>query len=85
MRPSRQLRFKLGKRHHRYQRQGVQGHLLAVRALTQQEVVMSDHEGLDWEDIALAGALAEEMAEEEKELERMERELSKEDENDDDV
>jgi len=46
---------------------------------------MCDHDGLDWEDIGLAGALAEEMAEEQKELERMERELSQEDVNDDDV
>jgi hypothetical protein len=49
------------------------------------EISMCDHDGLDWEDIGLAGALAEEMAEEQKELERMERELSQEDVNDDDV
>ena len=29
---------------------------------------MCDHDGLNWEDIGLAGALAKELAEEEKEL-----------------
>ena len=45
---------------------------------------MSDHDydGLDWEDIALAGALAEQMAEEQKELERLKRQFQEEDEND---
>jgi hypothetical protein len=41
---------------------------------------MCDHndgfDGLDWQDIALAGALAEEMAEEEKECERLRKDLS---------
>ena len=37
---------------------------------------MCDHDGPDWMDIALAGALAEEMAEAEKERERMRKELS---------
>jgi hypothetical protein len=32
-----------------------------------------DHDGLDWEDIGLAGALAEEIAEEEKERQRVRR------------
>jgi hypothetical protein len=40
---------------------------------------MCDHkdgfDGLDWEDIALAGALAEEIAEEERERERIRREM----------
>ena len=35
---------------------------------------MCDHGGLDWEDIGLAGSLAEEMAEEEKERERLRKE-----------
>jgi len=38
------------------------------------EVLMCNHDGLDWEDIGLAGALAEEMAEEEKERERLRKE-----------
>ena len=47
---------------------------------------MCEHDGLDWEDIALAGALAEEMAEEEKERERIRKELeeAEKDEDDDD-
>jgi hypothetical protein len=43
---------------------------------------MCDHEKLDWQDIGLAGALAEEMAEEEKERERLRKDLS---ENENDV
>jgi hypothetical protein len=43
---------------------------------------MCDHDGPDWMDIGLAGALAEEMAEEEKERERLRKELI---ENEDDV
>jgi hypothetical protein len=47
---------------------------------------MCDHDdgfdGFDWQYIALAGTLAEEMAEEEKERERLRKELSR---NDDDV
>jgi hypothetical protein len=37
---------------------------------------MCDHDGLDWEAIGLAGALAEEMAEEEKGRERLRKDLS---------
>jgi hypothetical protein len=36
-----------------------------------------DHDGPDWMDIGLAGALAEEMAEEEKERERIRKEMEK--------
>ena len=36
---------------------------------------MCDHDGPDWMEIAIAGALAEEMAEEEKERERIRREM----------
>jgi hypothetical protein len=36
---------------------------------------MCDHDGLDWKDIGLAGALAEEMAEEERERERLRRDM----------
>jgi hypothetical protein len=36
---------------------------------------MCDHDGLDWEDIALIGALSESLAEEEKERERIRREM----------
>ncbi|MCU0613446.1 MAG: hypothetical protein MUD09_00020 [Desulfobacterales bacterium] len=32
---------------------------------------MCDHDGPDWMDIALAGALAEEIADEEREIERL--------------
>jgi hypothetical protein len=39
---------------------------------------MCDHDGLDWEDIGLAGALAEEMAEEERERERIRKEMEEE-------
>jgi hypothetical protein len=42
-------------------------------------------DGFDWMDIALIAALSECLAEEQKEMERLKRELSKEDENDDDV
>jgi len=42
---------------------------------------MCDHDdgydGLDWEDIALAGALAEEMAEEERERLKAQKEVEK--------
>ncbi len=44
---------------------------------------MCDHDGLDWEDIGLVGALAEEMAEEEKERERLRKEVEPEQEKDD--
>ena len=54
--------------------------LLALRAL--KEDTMSDHDGLDWEDIALAGSLAEEIFEAEREKERIRKELS---ENEEDV
>jgi hypothetical protein len=43
---------------------------------------MCDFDGLDWEDIALVGALAEEMAEAEKERERLRREVEPEQEKD---
>ena len=43
---------------------------------------MCDHDGLDWEDIGLAGALAEEMAAEERERERLRKERETEQEND---
>ena len=46
------------------------------------EAPMSDHDGIDWMDIALAGALAEEMAEEERERERLRKEIEKEEEED---
>ena len=36
---------------------------------------MCDFDGPDWRDIALAGALAEEMAEEERERERLRKEM----------
>jgi hypothetical protein len=36
---------------------------------------MCDFDGLDWMDIALAGALAEQMAKEQKELEQLRREM----------
>jgi hypothetical protein len=42
---------------------------------------MCDYDGLDWEDIGLAGALAEEIAEEEKERERLRKELSQNEDN----
>jgi len=41
-----------------------------------------DHDGFDWEDIGLAGALAEEMAEERKECERIRMEMEEEQEED---
>jgi hypothetical protein len=48
---------------------------------------MCDHDngfdGLDWEDIALIGALSESLAEERKECERIRRELEEEQEKDD--
>jgi hypothetical protein len=56
--------------------------LLPLRALNQQEDLMCDHGGLDWEDIALAGSLVEEIFEAEREKERIRKELS---ENEDDV
>jgi hypothetical protein len=37
-----------------------------------------DHDGLDWKDIGLAGALAEEIAEEERERERIRKEMEEE-------
>jgi hypothetical protein len=39
---------------------------------------MCDYDGHDWEDIALTGALAEEMAEEKKERERLRKEAEEE-------
>jgi phosphosulfolactate phosphohydrolase-like enzyme len=46
------------------------------------EVSMCDHDGPGWEDIALAGALAEEMAEKEKERERLKQEMERDEEED---
>ena len=43
---------------------------------------MCNHDGLDWEDIGLAGSLAEEMAEEERERERIRKEMEDEQEKD---
>ena len=43
---------------------------------------MCDFDGLDWEDIGLAGALAEEIADEEKERERLRKEVELEQEKD---
>ena len=45
---------------------------------------MCDHDGLDWEDIGLAGALAEEMADEERERQRIRKEMEVEQEEDED-
>jgi hypothetical protein len=45
---------------------------------------MCDHDGLDWEDIGLAGALAEEIAEAEKEQERLRKEVESEQQKDED-
>jgi hypothetical protein len=39
---------------------------------------MCDHDGLDWDDIALAGALAEQIAQAEKERERLRPEVEEE-------
>ncbi len=39
---------------------------------------MCDHDGIDWEDIAMAGALAEEIAKEERERERLRKEAERE-------
>jgi hypothetical protein len=36
---------------------------------------MCDHDGLDWEDIALIGALSESLAEERKECERIKKKM----------
>jgi hypothetical protein len=41
-----------------------------------------DHDGVDWKDIGLAGALAEEMADEERERLKAQREVEKEQEDD---
>ena len=41
-----------------------------------------DHDGLDWEDIALIGALSESLAKERKECERIRREMEEEQEKD---
>jgi hypothetical protein len=41
------------------------------------KVFMCDHEGLGWVDIALAGALAEEMDEEEMERVRLKQEMDR--------
>jgi hypothetical protein len=43
---------------------------------------MCGHDGLDWDDIALAGALDEEIAETEKERERLRTEVEEEQEKD---
>ena len=40
------------------------------------------HDGLDWEDIGLAGALAEEIAEEARERERLRKEMEEDQEKD---
>jgi hypothetical protein len=45
---------------------------------------MCDFDGLDWEDIALIGALSESLAEEERELERLKKEVESEKEEDED-
>ena len=48
---------------------------MTTKAESKEELMCDhDHDGLDWEDIGLAGALAEEMAEEEKERERLRKE-----------
>ncbi len=39
---------------------------------------MCDHDGLDWEDFAIAAALAEEMADEERERLKAQKEVEKE-------
>jgi hypothetical protein len=72
----------LGKRHHHPERERAENHLLALRALNQRRCSMCDFDGPDWMDIALAGALAEEMAEEEKERERLRKEVESEQEKD---
>jgi hypothetical protein len=45
---------------------------------------MCDHDGLDWEEIALIGALSESIAEEERERERIRKEMEEEQEEDED-
>jgi hypothetical protein len=42
---------------------------------------MCDHDGLDWEDIALIGALSESLTEERKECERIRKEMEEEQDN----
>ena len=69
------------KRHHNSERKRAKGHLFFMRTLNK-EVSMCDHDGLDWEDIALIGALSESLSEEARERERLRKELSR---NDDDV
>jgi hypothetical protein len=44
---------------------------------------MCDYDGLDWEDIALAGALAEEIADEERERLKAQKEVEGEQEEED--
>jgi hypothetical protein len=46
---------------------------------------MCDHDGLDWEEIALIGALSENLAEERKECERIRKEMEQEKDEEDDV
>jgi hypothetical protein len=48
------------------------------------EVFMCDHDGLDWEDIGLAGSLAEEISESLKECERIRKEMEEDQERDED-
>jgi hypothetical protein len=43
---------------------------------------MCDHDGIDWQDIAIAAALAEEMTDEERERLRAQKEVDKEQEDD---
>jgi hypothetical protein len=43
---------------------------------------MCDHDGLDWDDIALIGALSESFAAEERERERIRKEMEEEQEKD---
>jgi hypothetical protein len=43
---------------------------------------MCDHDGFDWQDIALIGALSESLAEERKECERIKKKMEGEQEND---
>ena len=50
------FRFKLGKRHHRHQRQRVQNHLLALRALNQRRILCATMTDLIGRTLRLAGA-----------------------------
>jgi hypothetical protein len=53
-----------------------------MRALKEGLMCDHDHEGLDWEDVVLAGSLAEEIFEAEREKERIRREMGEEQEED---